>query len=172
MTIKERGPVPRLVRRGGLRPGGQCETSVPAFGFSTGETPVPTQVKIDAASGSSAPIRPYLHSQNHSRLRKTFVPGPSKLLATSQQHSYAAAYKNMRPTSKIREAALRELAEARVVFKKEVAASPCPAILSRIAVVLSGGGAHGAYEAGALLAFQDAEVPTHILAATSVGAIN
>jgi predicted acylesterase/phospholipase RssA len=78
----------------------------------------------------------------------------------------------MRPTSKIREAALRELAEARVVFKKEVAASPCPAILSRIAVVLSGGGARGAYEAGALLAFQDAEVPTHILAATSVGSIN
>src|SRR3954464_10569717 len=78
----------------------------------------------------------------------------------------------MRPTSKIREAALRELAEARVVFKKEVAASPCPAILSRIAVVLSGGGARGAYEAGALLAFQDAQMPTHVLAASSVGSIN
>src|SRR5579864_8881355 len=42
----------------------------------------------------------------------------------------------------------------------------------RIAVVLSGGGARGAYEAGALLAFQDAAVPTHILAATSVGSVN
>jgi len=67
---------------------------------------------------------------------------------------------------------MRELAEARAVFKKEVAAKPCPKVVSRIAVVLSGGGARGAYEAGALLAFQDAEVPTHILAATSVGAIN
>jgi predicted acylesterase/phospholipase RssA len=42
----------------------------------------------------------------------------------------------------------------------------------RIAVVLSGGGARGAYEAGALLAFQDAAVPTHILAATSIGSVN
>src|SRR6267154_3725993 len=78
----------------------------------------------------------------------------------------------MRGTTKIRDAALRELAEARAVFKKEVAAAPCPPVLSRIAVVLSGGGARGAYEAGALLAFQDAQVPTHILAASSVGSIN
>jgi predicted acylesterase/phospholipase RssA len=42
----------------------------------------------------------------------------------------------------------------------------------RIAAVLSGGGARGAYEAGALLAFQDAQLPTHILTATSVGSIN
>lgn len=42
----------------------------------------------------------------------------------------------------------------------------------RIGVVLSGGGARGAYEAGVLLAFQDAQMPTHILAATSVGSIN
>jgi predicted acylesterase/phospholipase RssA len=42
----------------------------------------------------------------------------------------------------------------------------------RIGVVLSGGGARGAYEAGALLAFQDAELPTHILAASSVGSVN
>src|SRR5215471_753157 len=42
----------------------------------------------------------------------------------------------------------------------------------RIAVVLSGGGARGAYEAGALMAFQDAGMPTHIIAATSVGSIN
>ncbi len=42
----------------------------------------------------------------------------------------------------------------------------------RIAVVLSGGGARGAYEAGVLLAFQDAGLPTHILAAVSIGSIN
>ena len=42
----------------------------------------------------------------------------------------------------------------------------------RIAVVLSGGGARGAYEAGVLLALQDARLPTHILAATSIGSIN
>jgi predicted acylesterase/phospholipase RssA len=45
----------------------------------------------------------------------------------------------------------------------------CP---SRIGVVLSGGGARGAYEAGVLLAMQDAGMPTHILTATSVGSIN
>lgn len=42
----------------------------------------------------------------------------------------------------------------------------------RIGVVLSGGGARGAYEAGVLLAFQDAKLPTHIIAATSIGSIN
>jgi len=42
----------------------------------------------------------------------------------------------------------------------------------RIGVVLSGGGARGAYEAGVLMAFQDAKLPTHIIAATSVGSIN
>jgi predicted acylesterase/phospholipase RssA len=42
----------------------------------------------------------------------------------------------------------------------------------RTAVVLSGGGARGAYEAGVLLAFQDARLPTHILTSTSIGAIN
>ncbi|MBV9072592.1 MAG: patatin-like phospholipase family protein [Acidobacteria bacterium] len=42
----------------------------------------------------------------------------------------------------------------------------------RIAVVLSGGGARGAYEAGVLLAFQDAHLPSHILTSTSIGAIN
>jgi len=78
----------------------------------------------------------------------------------------------MRGTTKIRDAALRELAEARAAFKKEIAAAPCPPVVSRIAVVLSGGGARGAYEAGALLAFQDAQIPTHIIAATSVGSIN
>lgn len=44
--------------------------------------------------------------------------------------------------------------------------------VGRIGVVLSGGGARGAYEAGALLAFQDAAVPTHIITATSIGSIN
>src|SRR3954466_10766926 len=76
----------------------------------------------------------------------------------------------MAVTTKIRDAALRELAEARAAFKAEI--GPCPQVTSRIAVVLSGGGARGAYEAGALLAFQDAQVPTHIIAATSVGSIN
>jgi predicted acylesterase/phospholipase RssA len=42
----------------------------------------------------------------------------------------------------------------------------------RIAVVLSGGGARGSYEAGVLLAMQDARLPTHIVAATSIGSIN
>ena len=42
----------------------------------------------------------------------------------------------------------------------------------RIALVLSGGGARGAYEAGVLLAIQDARLPTHILTSTSIGAIN
>src|SRR5690348_12836993 len=44
-------------------------------------------------------------------------------------------------------------------------------LTGRIGVVLSGGGARGAYEAGALLALQDAGMPTHLLAATSVGRI-
>ena len=39
-------------------------------------------------------------------------------------------------------------------------------------MVLSGGGARGAYEAGVLLALQDARLPTHILTSTSIGAIN
>lgn len=42
----------------------------------------------------------------------------------------------------------------------------------RVAVVLSGGGARGAYEAGVLLAIQDGGIPTHILTATSIGSIN
>lgn len=42
----------------------------------------------------------------------------------------------------------------------------------RIAIALSGGGTRGAYQAGALLAFQDAQLPTHVIAATSIGSIN
>jgi len=50
--------------------------------------------------------------------------------------------------------------------------SPARNYSGRIGVVLSGGGARGAYEAGVLLAFQDARLPTHIVAATSIGSIN
>lgn len=38
--------------------------------------------------------------------------------------------------------------------------------------MLSGGGARGAYEAGVLLALQDARMPSHILTSSSIGAIN
>ena len=57
-------------------------------------------------------------------------------------------------------------------MEKAGAAGVWEAFPGRIAVALSGGGARGAYEAGALLAFQDARLPTHILTATSVGSIN
>jgi predicted acylesterase/phospholipase RssA len=42
----------------------------------------------------------------------------------------------------------------------------------RIGVVLSGGGARGAYEAGVLLAFGHAKLPTHVVSAASIGSIN
>ncbi len=64
-----------------------------------------------------------------------------------------------------------ELAIARDVVRAK--AAPAPALgTRRVAVVLSGGGARGSYEAGVLLAFQDAQLPTHILTATSIGSIN
>ncbi|HEU4413146.1 MAG TPA: patatin-like phospholipase family protein [Candidatus Angelobacter sp.] len=70
-------------------------------------------------------------------------------------------------------AALAELDGLREEFRARIAASIRPRIFtSRIGVVLSGGGARGAYEAGVLMAFQDANVPTHIITATSVGSIN
>ena len=70
-------------------------------------------------------------------------------------------------------AALTELAVLREEFRARIAASKRPAaFISRVGVVLSGGGARGAYEAGALMAFQDAKVPTHVITATSVGSIN
>src|SRR5882757_10830762 len=70
-------------------------------------------------------------------------------------------------------AALAELAPLRDEFRARIAMSRRPAAFSsRVGVVLSGGGARGAYEAGVLMAFQDAQVPTHIIAATSVGSIN
>src|ERR1700743_2697625 len=77
-------------------------------------------------------------------------------------------------TTKIRNAAaLAELDSLRHEFRAQIASLPRqPVFSSRVGVVLSGGGARGAYEAGVLMAFQDAEVPTHVIAATSVGSIN
>src|SRR6476659_6857107 len=70
-------------------------------------------------------------------------------------------------------AALAELDELRQEFRTTIAMAKRPAVFSsRVGVVLSGGGARGSYEAGVLMAFQDAQVPTHIIAATSVGSIN
>ena len=74
-----------------------------------------------------------------------------------------------------RKAAKALLEEERVRFLATLPSpdrSPVTKYGGRIAVVLSGGGARGAYEAGVLLAFQDARLPTHILAATSIGSIN
>ncbi|MBI4462802.1 MAG: patatin-like phospholipase family protein [Acidobacteria bacterium] len=69
-----------------------------------------------------------------------------------------------------------ELAQARDTFRRRLeqagASSVWDNFHGRIAAVLSGGGARGAYEAGALVAFQDAGLPTHIVTATSVGSIN
>src|SRR5438445_12803719 len=77
-------------------------------------------------------------------------------------------------TSKARRAAaMAELKDLRQEFRARMATAERPAAFSsRVGVVLSGGGARGAYEAGVLMAFQDARVPTHIIAATSVGSIN
>src|ERR1700760_1103569 len=72
-----------------------------------------------------------------------------------------------------RSAALAELDTLRDEFRATMARARRPAVFaSRVGVVLSGGGARGAYEAGVLMAFQDAEVPTHIITATSIGSIN
>lgn len=69
-----------------------------------------------------------------------------------------------------------ELAVLRAAFQAEMAAAGAVEVWrrfpGRIGLVLSGGGARGAYEAGALLAFQDAALPTHIVAATSIGSVN
>ena len=73
-------------------------------------------------------------------------------------------------------ASREELARARAAFRARLeqagAAQVFGTFAGRTAIVLSGGGARGAYEAGALLAFQDAQLPTPIVAATSVGSIN
>ncbi len=69
-----------------------------------------------------------------------------------------------------------KLAEERSAFRAKMRAAGAGEVWDsfsgRIAAVLSGGGARGAYEVGALLAFQDAALPTHILAASSVGSVN
>lgn len=68
---------------------------------------------------------------------------------------------------------MAELDALRQEFRAQFATSGAPPDLaSRVGVVLSGGGARGAYEAGVLMAFQDAQVPTHVITATSVGSIN
>ncbi len=68
------------------------------------------------------------------------------------------------------------LHDLRSAFRAEMARDEAErawdAFGGRIAVVLPGGGARGAYEAGVLLAFQDARLPTHIISATSIGGIN
>jgi predicted acylesterase/phospholipase RssA len=68
-----------------------------------------------------------------------------------------------------------DIEQARTQFRESLPDEPAELwkrFPGRIAVVLSGGGARGAYEAGVLLAFQDARLPTHILTSTSIGAIN
>lgn len=74
-----------------------------------------------------------------------------------------------------REAKAR-LATMRATFRARCeladAAATCQGFSGRIAAVLFGGGAWGAYEAGALLAFQDARLPTHTIVGSSVGSIN
>lgn len=72
-------------------------------------------------------------------------------------------------------AARKGLAEERRKFQSSLAAETVQQWTRhdlRVGVVLSGGGARGAYEAGVLLAFQDAQLPTPIIAATSIGSIN
>jgi len=70
-------------------------------------------------------------------------------------------------------AALEELDALREQFRQEIGSGATPPrFTSRTGVVLSGGGARGSYEAGVLMAFHDAQVPTHIITATSVGSIN
>jgi predicted acylesterase/phospholipase RssA len=70
-------------------------------------------------------------------------------------------------------ATMSELEAVRKIFRGELAAVERPQhFSSRVGVVLSGGGARGAYEAGVLLAFQDGNVPTHIVTAASIGSIN
>jgi predicted acylesterase/phospholipase RssA len=68
------------------------------------------------------------------------------------------------------------LEESRRAFRAALASEAAEGVLraftGRIGVVLSGGGARGAYEAGALLAFQDAGLPTHLITATSIGSVN
>src|SRR5437667_2087072 len=72
----------------------------------------------------------------------------------------------------IREDLERDREEFRDRMAKAGASQVWKAFSGRIGVVLPGGGGRGSYEAGALLAFQDAGMPTHILTGTSIGAVN
>src|ERR1700682_3788361 len=69
-----------------------------------------------------------------------------------------------------------ELKEERTAFRARMEKAGAEAVWAkfpgRIAVALAGGGARGAYEAGALPASQDAQLPTPLVTATSVGSIN
>lgn len=69
-----------------------------------------------------------------------------------------------------------QLIEIRTSFRAQMEQAGASEVWRRfsgtIGVVLPGGGARGAYEAGVLLAFQDAALPTHLITATSVGSIN
>lgn len=76
------------------------------------------------------------------------------------------------PPKKRTVAAIQELDTLREEFRRELGTRTPPKFTSRVGVVLSGGGARGAYEAGVLMAFHDASVPTHIITATSIGSIN
>lgn len=72
---------------------------------------------------------------------------------------------------------LREqLDHARQAFRASIAALGAPEVWTsfsgNVAAVLAGGGARGAYEAGALLAFQDAQLPTPLITASSIGSVN
>src|SRR5215470_2201810 len=83
-----------------------------------------------------------------------------------------AEYMSSKSKSERSDAAMEELGALREQFRGELAQNRPPKFTSRIGVVLSGGGARGSYEAGVLMAFHDAQVPTHIITATSVGSIN
>ncbi len=82
----------------------------------------------------------------------------------------------MRSSAQLQIGAARQVLQARRAEFRAGLAADTAQLWSRspgrIAAVLSGGGARGAYEAGVLLAFQDAALPTHILTSTSVGSIN
>src|SRR5258706_11598792 len=69
-----------------------------------------------------------------------------------------------------------ELARVRANFREQMEEERAPQVWERfpgrIGMVLAGGGGQGGYEAGVLLAFQDGQLPTHILVGTSIGAIN
>jgi len=70
----------------------------------------------------------------------------------------------------------QRLETERQAFRARIRALGAPDVWAqfqgKIAAVLAGGGARGAFEAGALLAIQDAGVPTPLITATSIGAIN